>query len=69
MREGGARRIAVESVGERHFRLSPYPFTASPLEFTLPARHVEGKLFTCADELQEKFHEAEPVLLPVTVSR
>jgi hypothetical protein len=69
MREGGACTIAVESLGERRFRLAPYPFAASPLEFTLPARHVEGKLFTCAEELQEKFHQAKPVPLPVTVTR
>ncbi len=69
LREGGAHRIAVESLGERRFRLTPYPLAASPLEFTLPARHVEGKLFTSAKELQERFHEAEPVLLPVTVTR
>jgi Protein of unknown function (DUF3891) len=69
LREGGARRIAVESVGERHFRLAPYPFAASPLEFTLPARHVEGKLFSNAKELQEKFYQAVPVALPVTVTR
>ena len=69
LREGGAHRIAVESLGERRFRLTPYPLAASPLEFTLPARHVEGKLFSSAKELQERFHEAEPVLLPVTVTR
>ncbi len=25
--------LAVESLGERHFRLAPYPFAASPLVF------------------------------------
>jgi hypothetical protein len=65
---GGASRISVESVGERHFRLAPYPFAASPLVFTLPARHVEGELFPTAEELGEKFHQAMPALLPVTVT-
>src|ERR1700684_3068181 len=43
--EGGESRIAVEPLGERHFRLAPYPFAASPLVFDVPARHVEGKHF------------------------
>jgi hypothetical protein len=67
--DGGESRIAVESFGERDFRLSPYPFFASPLVFHLPARHVEGKLFASAEEIQEKFHHALPVSLPVTVTR
>jgi hypothetical protein len=68
-REGGESRIAVERLGERHFRLDPYPFTESALVFHLPARHVEGKHFNRVDELQEKFHAAAPVQLPVTITR
>jgi hypothetical protein len=67
VRAGGEQRVAVESLGERHFRLSPYPFAASPLVFNLPARHVEGKLFRSAEELGKKFHQAATVVLPVTV--
>jgi hypothetical protein len=69
LRAGGAQRIAVESLGERHFRLAPYPFAASPLEFTLPARHIEGKHFTSAEEFQEKFNGAALVPLSVTTTR
>jgi hypothetical protein len=67
--DGGESRVTVESLGERHFRLDPYPFAASPLVFDLPARHVDGKLFTSAEELQEKFNQAAVVGLPVTVTR
>ncbi len=67
VRAGGEQRVAVESLGERHFRLSPYPFAASPVVFNLPARHVEGKLFRSAEELGKKFHQAATVVLPVTV--
>jgi Protein of unknown function (DUF3891) len=67
LRAGGEKRVVVESLGERHFRLNPYPFAASPLVFNLPARHVEGKLFASAEELGKKFHQAATVLLPVTV--
>ncbi len=69
LRDGSESRVAVECLGERHFRLAPYPFAASPLVFDLPARHVDGKLFTSAEELQGKFHQAVPVPLPVTVTR
>jgi hypothetical protein len=69
LRDGGATEVAVEPLGERHFRLAPYPFVASPLVFHLPARHVDGKLFTRAEELQSKFHQAAPALLAVTITR
>jgi hypothetical protein len=67
LRAGGEQRVAVESLGERHFRLSPYPFAQSPLVFNLPARHVEGKLFGSAEELGKEFHQAATVVLRVTV--
>jgi Protein of unknown function (DUF3891) len=66
---GSESGIEVERLGERHFRLAPYPLAASPLVFDLPARHVEGKHFDHVEELQEKFHAAAPVLLPVTITR
>jgi Protein of unknown function (DUF3891) len=69
LRESGESPIKVERTGERSFRLTPYPFAASPLVFHLPARHVEGKVFSSAQELGDRFHQAAPVLLPVTVSR
>jgi hypothetical protein len=68
-RDGSETGVAVEPLGERYFRLAPYPFVASPLVFNLPARHVEGKLFTSAEELQSKFNQAAPALLPVTITR
>jgi hypothetical protein len=69
LRGGGETPVQVESLGERHFRLDPYPFAASPLVFNLPARHVEGKLFSNAQDLQEKFHQATSARLTVTVTR
>jgi Protein of unknown function (DUF3891) len=68
LRDGGESRVNFESLGARHFRLSPYPFATSPLSFQLPARHVEGKEFASAAELEQKFHEATPALLTVTIS-
>lgn len=68
LRGGGESRVSVQSLGERRFRLAPYPFAASPLEFSLPARHVEGEVFLSAAELQTKFHQVVPATLPVTVT-
>jgi hypothetical protein len=69
LRGGGESRVAVASLGERHFRLTPYPFAASPLLFDLPARHVEGKQFSTAEQLQKEFHAAKPLLLLVELTR
>ena len=69
VRRGGESRVAVESLGERHFRLAPYPFAASPLIFNFPARHVEGKLFDSVEELQKRFHTADRAELSVTITR
>jgi hypothetical protein len=68
LRGGAESRVSVESLGERRFRLAPYPFAASPLVFSLPARHVEGQLFSSAEELGAKFHQAMPAQLPITVT-
>jgi hypothetical protein len=69
LRDGGEAQVSVESAGERHFRLAPYPFVASPLVFNLPARHVEGKIFASAQELQSKVEQATPALLQVLITR
>jgi Protein of unknown function (DUF3891) len=69
LNDGGESRVAVAALGERKFRLDPYPFAASPLVFDLLARHVEGKHFSSPQELQEKFHAAAPVQLAVTITR
>ena len=65
---GSESRVSVESLGERHFRLSPYPFAESPAVFSLPARHVSGKHFNSAAELEKAFAEAAVVSLPITLT-
>ena len=67
LRDGGYRAISVHSIGERRFRLDPYPFAERSLSFAFPARHVEGKTFDHADELREQFEAAQPVELDVTL--
>ena len=66
--DGGYQEVAVESVGERSFRLQPYPMAESPLTFFIPARHVEGKTFASAAELRERFAAAHVEKLEVRIS-
>ena len=68
LRAGGYARVEVQSVGSRHFALSPYPFSESALNFRFPARHVAGKTFSSAGELQARFDAASVETLSVTVS-
>jgi hypothetical protein len=68
LRAGGHTRVEVRSVGSRHFVLHPYPFVKHSLSFRFPARHVDGKIFPSAGELQRRF-EAKPVeMLSVQIS-
>jgi hypothetical protein len=68
LRSGGHSEIKVQADGERRFRLTPYPFAASPLAFEFPARHIEGKTFISASELQHRFSAAPIVVLTVSLS-
>jgi hypothetical protein len=67
-RDGGYSRVAVTAVDSRHFVLDPYPFDEPCFTFTFPARHVLGKVFSSALELQERFHTAPAATLSVKVS-
>jgi hypothetical protein len=69
LHDGQESRVAVTPLGERHFRLSPYPFATSPLVFEFPARHVEGKEFISAEQLQKEFEAAPAARLRVTLTR
>ena len=66
---GGHDRIEVSHVGVRHFVLSPYPFAESPLSFSFPARHVEGKIFESSEELSGRYKNAAVEMLSMTVSK
>jgi hypothetical protein len=65
---GDAVPVTVETTGERVFKLSPYPLDISPLTVEFPARHVEGKVFANAEELQKGFAAAEVATLSVTLT-
>lgn len=67
-RDGSYTQIQVQPQGDRRFQLSPYPFTRTPLAFEFPARHVAGKRFTTAAELQAEFAAAPVTQLTVTIA-
>jgi hypothetical protein len=68
LRDGGHSRVEVKSAGSRHFVLDPNPFGEPSLSFQFPARHVVGKVFSSAAELQKRFNAAPAEMLSVTVS-
>jgi hypothetical protein len=67
LRAGGHARVEVRSVGSREFVLDPYPFAERFLRFEFPARHVTGKVFASASELQHAFASAPMETLSVTL--
>jgi len=67
-RSGKSIPVQVRATGTRQFVLDPYPFAEPSLTFQFPARHVKGKLFSSAKELQEALHAAPVEMLSVTVS-
>jgi hypothetical protein len=68
LRDGIYTEVGVTPVGERQFRLEPYPFGNRPLVLGFPARHLEGRIFESAEEFQERFAAAPVTQLMVTVS-
>jgi len=66
---GPSTGIAVEPLGQRQFRLNPYPFDEPVFRCNVPARHVRGKLFSTHEELAAGFAAASVELLPVTISQ
>lgn len=68
LKDGGAEPVVVESLGERYFCLTPFPFDVSPVEVEFPVRHVDGKTFASAEALQEQYADAEVTMLKVTIT-
>jgi hypothetical protein len=68
LRSGGYARVEVRSIGTRHFELKPYPFALPAINFRFSARHVVGKVFHSAQQLQRQYNIAPPEMLSVTVN-
>ncbi len=67
-RDGMTTEIQVQRIGERIFRLSPYPFSQPQISLTHPARIAPKEIFTCAEDLHDSLSRAETVHLPVFVT-
>jgi hypothetical protein len=67
-RDGGSQTVNVIPVAPRHFRLEPYPFDEPLLTFAVPARRVEGKVFSSSEELERLVVGSPVEKLIVTVS-
>jgi hypothetical protein len=68
MAGGATTEIRVEAIGERRFRLAPYPFDVPEFTCTIAARHVAGKVFGSSKELAERFAAAPVERLSVVIS-
>jgi len=69
LRGGGVSEVAVEPLGERRFRLSPYPLSEDEVRIGFPARFVEGKTFDSSAELEERFAAADVEELELVLVR
>jgi len=68
LNDGSSSEVQVTSKGPRHFSLSPWPFEAKELTFSLPARHVDGKTFSSSHKLEEAFLAAPEEELEVILT-
>ena len=68
LNQGGATEVQVLPIGERHFRLSPWPFEERERTSNFPARHVAGSLFADSRSLAEAYQAAPVEQLKVTLS-
>lgn len=69
LNDGTTSEVNVLPLAPRHFRLVPWPFLESELQFSFPARHVSGKSFASSSQLEESFTAAPEESLTVTLTR
>ena len=65
--DGNHTEVQVASEGNRRYKLYPYPFDTESISLTFAARHVTGKSFASAQDLQRQFAQAPVEQLSVTV--
>jgi hypothetical protein len=65
--DDGVSEVKVQRVGERTFRLTPYPFPEPKLTFKLKARFIPGKTFASSDVLKAALDQAKMEELEVVV--
>ncbi len=65
---GETEEVRVTALGNRRFRLQPFPLSTPELQFQLPARFVAGARFSTPDLLQAAFAVAPVQQLTVTLT-
>jgi hypothetical protein len=65
---GATTEIEVQRIGDRIFRLSPYPFSQPEISFTFPARFVPTETFASSEDLREALKCADTVDVSVTIT-
>jgi hypothetical protein len=65
--EGDAQQVRVERIGERSFRLSPYPLREPLMGFALRARFVTGTHFASSLDLAARLAQAPMQMLDVVI--
>jgi hypothetical protein len=68
LNNGDHSEILVAPIGPRHFRLAPWPFPESEMNFTFPARHVDGNIFPSSQALEQASLAAPVEQLTVTLT-
>ncbi len=67
--EGGTARLALKSDDGFNFTLSPYPFSATPLELRVRARRLGRKSFSGGEDLRRSLAGAPYVSLDFTIRK
>jgi hypothetical protein len=68
VKDGRHQSVNVEHLGQRQFRLAPYPFAKSPLTIHFPARFLQSARFASNEQLREEFNDAAIERLSVTLT-
>ena len=68
LNDGGSAEVQVLPLGQRHFKLEPWPFAEPELTLQFPARHVSGRIFNSTAELEAAFHASPEERLSVRLS-
>jgi hypothetical protein len=68
LRHRHSQLVTVQPLGQRHFRLDPYPLNISPLSFQFQSRHIEGEKFESSTQLDRLFAAATPTAMCVTLT-
>jgi hypothetical protein len=68
LNDGGSAEVQVLPLGQRRFRLAPWPFAEPELTFQFPARQVSGHLFNSSAQLDAAFQASPEEQLTVRLS-